>query len=72
MGQKKKRSDRRRDHESDERRMAWAKGLRARYDKVAQEPVPEKFRKLLRQIDETEPSAGNHVSGHGERAGGRT
>jgi hypothetical protein len=34
--------------------MAWAKGLRSRYAKIAKEPVPNSFRDLLEQIEDAE------------------
>jgi hypothetical protein len=54
MGSKAKPSDKRRDNDADERKMAWAKGLRARYDRVKREPVPDRFRDLLKRIDDAE------------------
>lgn len=51
MGLKEKPPVKRRDNDADERKMAWAKGLRARYDKVRREPVPNQFRNLLKRID---------------------
>jgi hypothetical protein len=38
----------------DEREMAWGAGLRAKYDAVAREPLPDRFRELLEQLDEVE------------------
>ena len=39
---------------SEFRRMVWAGELKARYDEVAQEPVPQKFVDLLKRIDAAE------------------
>jgi hypothetical protein len=54
MGSKAKPPDESRDRDGNEREMAWAKGLKARYDKVAQQPVPDRFRDLLRRIDDAD------------------
>jgi hypothetical protein len=40
--------------EADDRHVAWGTGLRARYDEVAHEPVPERFRDLLKQLADAE------------------
>lgn len=39
---------------ADEQHMAWGTGLRARYDKVVQEPMPDRFRDLLKQLEDAE------------------
>jgi hypothetical protein len=54
MGSKTSPPDECRDNDADERKRAWAKGLRARYDKVAQKALPERFRDLLEQVDDAE------------------
>jgi hypothetical protein len=54
MGSKTRPSNECRDNDADERKMAWAKGLRARYDKVAQKALPDRFRDLLEQVDDAE------------------
>jgi hypothetical protein len=38
----------------DERETAWGAGLRVRYDEVAHEPLPDRFRDLLEQLEEAE------------------
>ena len=50
MGSQTRPPDECRDNDADERKRAWAKGLRARYDKVAQKALPERFRDLLEQV----------------------
>lgn len=54
MGLKAEPPDERRDDHADERRTAWAAGLRAKYDEVAQEPVPDKFLELLEDLADAE------------------
>ncbi|HEY0266651.1 MAG TPA: NepR family anti-sigma factor [Rhizomicrobium sp.] len=44
------------------RQRAIGRELRRLYDDVAQEPVPEDFMDLLRQIDEAEDKGGKKVS----------
>jgi hypothetical protein len=63
MGSKLKPSDKRRDNDADERKMAWAKGLRSRYAKVAKEPVPNSFRDLLERIEDAESRKRRRATG---------
>jgi hypothetical protein len=44
------------------RQRAIGRELRRMYDDVAQEPVPDDFMDLLRQIDEAEDKSGKKVS----------
>ena len=44
------------------RHRAIGRELRRMYDDVAQEPVPEDFMDLLRQIDESDDKGGKKVS----------
>ena len=44
------------------RQRAIGRELRRMYDDVAQEPVPDDFMDLLRQIDESEDKGGKKVS----------
>jgi hypothetical protein len=44
------------------RQRAIGRELRRMYDDVAQEPVPDDFMDLLRQIDEAEEKGGKKVS----------
>ncbi len=44
------------------RQRAIGRELRRMYDDVAQEPVPDDFMDLLRQIDEAEAKSGKKVS----------
>ena len=44
------------------RQRAIGRELRRMYDEVAQEPVPDDFMDLLRQIDEAEEKGGKKVS----------
>lgn len=44
--------------DADERHTAWGTGLRARYDDVAQEPMPDRFRDLLKQLEDAESRQG--------------
>ena len=44
------------------RQRAIGRELRRMYDDVAQEPVPEDFMDLLRQIDESDDKGGKKVS----------
>ena len=44
------------------RQRAIGRELRRMYDDVAQEPVPDDFMDLLRQIDEAEGKSGKKVS----------
>ncbi len=44
------------------RQRAIGRELRRMYDDVAQEPVPDDFLELLRQIDEAEDKGGKKVS----------
>ena len=46
--------DERRDSDELEQQMAWSKGLRFRYDAVADEPLPDPFRELLKRLDEAD------------------
>jgi hypothetical protein len=54
MGSGEKPPDARRDHDAYERESAWAAGLKARYDEVAEKPLPDKFRELLERIEDAE------------------
>jgi len=44
------------------RQRAIGRELRRAFDEVAQEPVPEEFMDLLRQIDEAQPKPGKKIS----------
>jgi hypothetical protein len=53
MGSNKKdAADRRND--AAEQEAAWSKGLHSRYDRVAEEPLSERVRRLLERLDEVE------------------
>lgn len=54
MGSKADRSNKRQDDCADERQNAWKAGLKTQYDAVASEPLPDRFRALLEQLDDTE------------------
>jgi hypothetical protein len=54
MGSKAEPSDKRQDDCADERQNAWKAGLKAQYDAVANEPLPDRFRTLLELLDDTE------------------
>ena len=42
-------------YDGDERREAvWARVLKTRYGEVAQEPMPDRFRELLEQLEDAE------------------
>lgn len=55
MGSNEKPPDGYRDHDADQREMAWARGLRAGYDRLAQESLPDRFRELMEQLENMEP-----------------
>jgi hypothetical protein len=44
------------------RQRAIGRELRRAFDEVAQEPVPDEFMDLLRQIDEAQPKNGKKMS----------
>jgi hypothetical protein len=44
------------------RQRAIGRELRRAFDEVAQEPVPDEFMDLLRQIDEAQPKNGKKIS----------
>ena len=44
------------------RQRAIGRELRRAFDEVAQEPVPDEFMDLLRQIDEAQPRNGKKIS----------
>jgi predicted metal-dependent hydrolase len=54
MGSRSNPPDEPRDHDADERETAWAKGLRARYDQVARESLPDRLRDLLEKLEDAE------------------
>jgi hypothetical protein len=39
----------------DSREETWARVLKAGYGEVAQEPMPDRFRELLEQLEDAEP-----------------
>jgi hypothetical protein len=39
---------------NEDREAAWAAGLRSNYNEVAREPLPDRFRDLLEQLDEVD------------------
>ena len=43
-----------RDDSEDDRATAWAAGLGAKYNEVAEEPLPDKFRELLEQLEDAD------------------
>lgn len=43
-----------RDSDEFAREMAWSKCLRFQYDGVAHEPLPGRFRELLKRLDQTD------------------
>ena len=54
MGSREKPPDRHRDDDANEREMAWGKGLRASYNRVTQEPLPDRFNELLERLEDAE------------------
>lgn len=46
--------EKRPDDGDEERQLAWAAGLKARFDAVAQAPLPDEFLHLLERIEEAE------------------
>jgi hypothetical protein len=44
------------------RQRAIGRELRRAFDEVAQEPIPDDFMDLLRQIDEAQPRNGKKIS----------
>ena len=42
------------DGDEADRRAVWAAGLKVGYDRVAQEPMPDRFNELLRQLHDAE------------------
>jgi hypothetical protein len=41
-------------HDEDSREETWARVLKACYGAAAQEPVPDRFRELLEELDDAE------------------
>jgi hypothetical protein len=46
--------DERRACDFDQCKPAWSAGLKAGYSKVAHEPMPDKFRELLKELEDAE------------------
>ena len=43
-------------HEREQPRPEWAEGLRALYDSVVHEPLPDNFKDLLEKLDDPSPN----------------
>jgi hypothetical protein len=50
------------------RQRAIGRELRRVFDEIAQEPVPDEFMDLLKQIDDAQPGPGQMLSKNGKKA----